>query len=70
MRGSVFVFDAVNCIYYGFNRVTISKGGSYIESPKWLKDKKCTINKKNSDNMCFKYAATLALNLNKINRNP
>ena len=70
MRGSDFVFDAINCIYYDFDRITISKGGSYIESPKWLKDKKCTINQKNSDNMCFKYAATLALNLNKINKNP
>ena len=70
MRGSDFVFDAINCIYYDFNRITISKGGYYIEPPKWLKDKKCTINQKNSDNMCFKYAATLALNLNKINKNP
>ena len=43
---------------------------SYIESPKWLKDKKCVINQKNSDNMCFKYAATLALNLNKITDHP
>ena len=43
MRGSDFVFDTVNCIYYDFNRITISKVGSYIESPKWPKDKKCTI---------------------------
>ena len=46
MRGSDFVFDAINCIYYDFNRITISKVGSYIESPKWLKDKKCVINQK------------------------
>ena len=45
MRGSDFVFDAINCIYYDFNGITISKGASFIESPKWLKDKKCTINK-------------------------
>ena len=70
MRGSDFVFDAINCIYYDFNRITISQGESYIESTKCLKDKKCTINQTNSDNMCFKYAATLALNLNKINKNP
>ena len=44
MRGSDFVFDAINNIYYDFNRITIGKGGSYSESPKWLKDKKCTIN--------------------------
>ena len=48
--------------------MTISKGGSYIESPKWLKDKKCTINQKNTDNKCFQYAATLALNFNNIDK--
>ena len=53
-----------------FNRITISKGGSYIESPKWLKDKKCTINQKNNDKKCFQYAATLALNFNKIDKHP
>ena len=26
------------------------------------KDKKCTINQKNTDNRCFQYATTLALN--------
>ena len=46
MRGSDFVFNGINYFYYDFNRVSISKGESYIESPKWLKDKKCTINKK------------------------
>ena len=50
------------------NRITISKGGSYIESPKWLKDKKCTINQKNNDNKSFQYAATLALNINSIDK--
>ena len=40
MRGSDFVFNGINYFYYGFNRVSISKGGSYIDSPKWLKDKK------------------------------
>ena len=39
MRGSDFVFNGINYYYYDFNRVSISKGGSYIESPKWLKDK-------------------------------
>ena len=43
MRGSDFIFNGVNYLFYDFNRITISKGGSYIESPKWLIDKKCTI---------------------------
>ena len=44
MKGSDFIFNGVNYLFYDLNRITISKGGSYIESPKWLKDKKCTIN--------------------------
>ena len=68
MKSSDFIFNGINYLYYNLNRITISKGGSYIESPKWLKDKKCTINKKNNDNKCFQYAATLALNINSIDK--
>ena len=67
MKGSDFAFDGVNYLYYDLNRISISKGGSYIDSPKWLKDKKSTINPKNNDYKCFQYAVTLALNLDKIN---
>ena len=70
MKGSDFIFNGINYLYYDLNRITISKGGSYIESPKWLKDKKCVVNQKNNDNKCFQYAATLALNFNNIDRNP
>ena len=70
MKGSDFVFNGINYLYYDLNRITISKGGSYIESPKWLKDKKCIVNQKNNDNKCFQYAATLALNFDDIDRNP
>ena len=70
MKGSDFIFNGINYLYYDLNRITISKGRSYIESPKWLKDKKCCINQKNTDNKCFQYAATLALNFNNINRDP
>ena len=68
MKGSDFIFNGINYLYYDLNRITISKGESYIESPKWLKDKKCTINQKNNDNKCFQYAATLALNINSIDK--
>ena len=70
MRGSDSIFNGVNYLFYDFNRVSISKGGSYIESPKWLKDKKCIVNQINNDNKCFQYATTLELNFNKIDRNP
>ena len=54
----------------GFNKKNINRGGSYIDSPKWIKNKKSTINPKNNDYKCFQYAVTLALNLDKINSHP
>ena len=70
MRGSDFAFDGVNFLYYDFNKISINKGGSYIDSPKWLKNKKSTINPNNNDYKCFQYAVTFALNLDKINNHP
>ena len=43
MRGSDFEFDGVNFLYYDFNKISLNRGGSYIDSPKHLKDKKSTI---------------------------
>ena len=70
MRGSEFEFDGVNFLYHDFNKISINRGGSYIDSLKWLKDKKSTINPKHNDHKCFQYAATLALNLDKIKKDP
>ena len=70
MRGSDFAFDGVNFLYYDFNKLSISRGGSYIDSSKWLKNRKSTINPKNNDYKCFQYAVTLELNLDKINDHP
>ena len=70
MRGSNFEFDGVNFLYYDFNEISLNRGGSYIDSRKWLKDKKSTINPKNNDYKCFQYAVTLALNLDNIDNHP
>ena len=72
MRGSQFEFDGVNFLYYDFNKnkISLNRRGSYIDSSKWLKDKKSTINPKNNDYKCFQYAVTLALNLDKIKKDP
>ena len=50
--------------------ISLNRGGSYIDSPQWLKNKKSTINPKNNDHKCFQYAVTLALNVDKIKRDP
>ena len=70
MEGSEFKFDGVNFLYYDFNKISISRGGSYIDSSQWLKNKKSTISPKNNDYKCIQYAVTLALNLDRINSHP
>ena len=70
MKGSDFEFDGVNFLYYDFNKISINRGGSYIDSPQWLKNKKSTINPINNNYKCFQYAVTFALNLDKIRKNP
>ena len=37
MDGSHLTFDGVNTLYYKLNKVTLSRGRSYIDSPEWLK---------------------------------
>ena len=61
MRGSSFDFDGVNMLYYDLNKINLNRGGSYIDSPEWIKNKKATINPNNNDNKCFQYALTVAL---------
>ena len=71
MRGSDFVFDYVESLNYIFHKVELKRAGSYIESPKWIKNKKATINPQNKDDdKCFQYAVTIALNYDKIGDHP
>ena len=70
MRGSEFVFDSVDLLYYSLYRISLNRGGSYIDYPKWLKNKKATINPKNNGRKCFQYALTVALNYEQIKRTP
>ena len=36
-KGSEFEFDGVDFLYYDFNKISINRGGSYIDPPKWSK---------------------------------
>ena len=63
MRGSEFHFDVVNLLHYDLNKISLDRGGSHIDSPEGIKNKKATINPQNkTDNKCFQYALTVALN--------
>ena len=70
MRGSEFGFDGVNLFYYDSNKISLNRGGSYIDPAKWIKDKRSIINPKNNNYKCCQYVITVALNHDKINRNP
>ena len=71
MRGSEFVYDNVDVLYYSLNKVSLSRGGSYIDPPNWLKNKKATKNPQNKkDDKCFQYALTVALNHEQTKNNP
>ena len=66
MRGSEFNFDSVDLLYYNLQKISLKRGGPYINSPEWLKNKKAIINSKNNANNCFQCALTVTLNHKQI----
>ena len=62
MRGSDFIFDSVQLLYYKCHKINFRRGGSYTNSRDWIKNNKATINPKNKDDKCFQYAVTVAFN--------
>ena len=59
MSGSEFVLNCVDSLCYKLHKISVNR--SHIDSPKWLKNKKATINPKNNDAKRFQYAITVAL---------
>ena len=70
MSGRDFIFDSVQLLYYKCQKINFKRGGSYIDSPDWIKKKKATINLKNKDDKCFQYAVTVAPGYGEIKWNP
>ena len=50
MKGSEFAFDSADLLCYHLQKISLKWGGSYVDSPKWLKSKKATTN---PTNKCF-----------------
>ena len=69
-RGSKLARDSIDSLYCHLQKVSLKRGGSYIDSPEWLKNKKATVNPKNNDDNCFQYALTVVLNHQNIEKNP
>ena len=43
MKGSEFVFDCVDLLYYKLPKISLGRSRSYIDSPSWIKNKKAAI---------------------------
>ena len=70
MKGIEFIFDSVDLLYYKLHRISLNRGGLYIDSPEWLKNKKPTINPKNNEDKFLQYVGTVALNHEQIKKDP
>ena len=71
MKGSKFVFNYVHLLYYNYHKINPNRGGSYIDSLDWIKNKKATINPINKkDKKYFQYGVTVTLNHEEIGNNP
>ena len=69
MKGSEFVFDYVYLLYYKCHKINPNCGGSYIDSPDWIKNKKATKNPINKiDSKYFQYTVTVVLNHEEIKK--
>ena len=69
MKISEFVFDYIQLLYTECHKINPNYGGSYTDSPDWIKNWKAILNPTNKkDNKCFQYAVTVALNHEEIRK--
>ena len=69
LKVSDFIFDCVNLLYYKCHKISFKRGGSSIDSPDWIKNKKATINPINKkDNKYFQYSITATLEHEEIGK--
>ena len=66
-KGSEFIPESVELLYYYFQKINIRRAESYIMSPDWWVNKGATINPTNEkDNKSFQWLIISGLNHNKI----
>lgn len=60
-NGSGWTLNKIVCLDINYNKHVHFSGSSYLPLPKSIKNKKATVNVKNFDNQCFKWAILSAL---------
>lgn len=56
LNRSGLILNQFDKIRFNFDKYNPTRGGSFIELPKWVQNKKACINIQNEDNQCFKYS--------------
>ena len=67
---SNFVYESVDLLSYHLHKISLRRGRSYTKSPKWVLNKRATINPKKKENKSFQYSIAVALNYQKIENHP
>ena len=70
LLNSRFVFEEVLYMDINIHQLNLTRGSSYLPLPYWLARKEAIINRKNSDQECFKWAVITASRWEDINNNP
>ena len=71
MKGSEFVFDYIHLLYHMCHKINPNDGGSYTDSPDWIKNKIATTTPFNrKGNRSFQYAVMAALIYEEIKIDP
>ena len=68
MPESDFALDKIIHLYINFPRLALTRSGSYIKLPKWIKSKKAVINPQDKVEECFEQAFIVALLHEEIKR--
>ena len=55
MRGSKFIFDSVDLLHYELSKISLNRGGLYINPPDLLINKKATINEIMMTNVIYMF---------------
>ena len=71
MKGSGYIFERADLLEYHLHKISLNRRSSYIDSSECLKNKRATINPKDTrNNKCMQYAITVALHHQEIERDP
>ena len=69
--GSSYIFERVDLLEYHLHKISLNRGSSYIKSSEWIKNKRVTINPRNTNNnRCFQYAIAATLNHQNVDHHP